>query len=57
MSGGNLAPEDKKAGMFGLQYLINDGIVFAAAFAGAFIWQISSDCYPQPQFVSKNSRF
>lgn len=37
----DLAPEDKKAGMFGLYYLVRDVIVSAAAFAGAFLWQLS----------------
>jgi MFS family permease len=37
----DLAPEDKKAGMFGLYYLIRDVIVSLAAFGGAFLWQIS----------------
>ena len=39
----DLAPEDKKAGMFGLYYLIRDVTVSAAAFAGAFLWQISPE--------------
>ena len=39
----DLAPEDKKAGMFGLYYLIRDVIVSAAAFAGAFLWEISPE--------------
>jgi MFS family permease len=34
----DLAPEDKKAGMFGLYYLIRDVIVSIAAFGGAFLW-------------------
>ncbi|MEI7637235.1 MAG: MFS transporter [Syntrophus sp. (in: bacteria)] len=37
----DLAPEDNKAGMFGLYYLIRDVIVSAAALGGAFLWQIS----------------
>jgi predicted MFS family arabinose efflux permease len=37
----DLAPEDKKAGMFGLYYLIRDVIVSAAALGGAFLWQMS----------------
>jgi predicted MFS family arabinose efflux permease len=37
----DLAPVDKKAGMFGLYYLIRDVIVSAAALGGAFLWQIS----------------
>ncbi len=39
----NLAPEDRKAGMFGLYYLIRDVIVSVAAFGGAFLWQISPE--------------
>jgi MFS family permease len=37
----DLAPEDRKAGMFGLYYLIRDVIVSLSAFGGAFLWQIS----------------
>lgn len=37
----DLAPEDKKAGMFGLYYLIRDVIVSISAFGGAFLWRIS----------------
>jgi MFS family permease len=36
----DLAPENQKAGMFGLYYLIRDVIVSVAAFGGAFLWQI-----------------
>lgn len=43
----DLAPEDKKAGMFGLYYLIRDVIVSLAAFGGAFLWDIS----PQTNFL------
>ncbi len=43
----DLAPEDKKAGMFGLYYLIRDVIVSFAAFGGAFLWEIS----PQTNFL------
>jgi MFS family permease len=39
----DLAPEDKKAGMFGLYYLARDIIVSVAAFGGAFLWQISPE--------------
>ena len=39
----DLAPEDKRAGMFGLYYLIRDVIVSTAAFGGAFLWQISPE--------------
>jgi MFS family permease len=37
----DLAPEDKKAGMFGLYYLLRDVIVAVAAVGGAFLWNIS----------------
>lgn len=37
----DLAPEGRKAGMFGLYYLIRDVIVSVAAFGGAFLWQMS----------------
>lgn len=37
----DLAPEDQKAGMFGLYYLIRDSIVSLAAFGGAFLWDVS----------------
>ena len=37
----DLAPEDRKAGMFGLYYLIRDVIVSVAAFGGAFLWEVS----------------
>jgi len=36
----DLAPEDRKAGMFGLYYLIRDVVVSVAAFGGAFLWAI-----------------
>jgi MFS family permease len=36
----DLAPEDRKAGVFGLYYLVRDTIVSAAAFGGAFLWSI-----------------
>jgi MFS family permease len=36
----DLAPEDRKAGMFGLYYLVRDTIVSVAAFGGAFLWSI-----------------
>jgi MFS family permease len=44
----DLAPEDKKAGMFGLYYLIRDVIVSIGAFGGAFLWQIS----PEANFLA-----
>ena len=39
----DLAPEDRKAGMFGLYYLIRDVIVSVAAFGGAFLWWASPE--------------
>ena len=36
----DLAPEDRKAAMFGLYYLLRDVIVSVPAFGGAFLWQI-----------------
>jgi MFS family permease len=36
----DLAPEDRKAAMFGLYYLFRDTVVSIAAFGGAFLWQI-----------------
>jgi MFS family permease len=37
----DLAPEDRKAAMFGLYYMLRDIIVSLAAFGGAFLWLIS----------------
>jgi MFS family permease len=37
----DLAPEGKKASMFGLYYLMRDVIVSIAAFGGAFLWEVS----------------
>jgi predicted MFS family arabinose efflux permease len=42
-----LAPEDHKAGMFGLYYLVRDIVVSVAAFGGAFLWEVS----PQANFI------
>lgn len=36
----DLAPEDCKASMFGLYYLMRDVVVSVAAFGGAFLWEI-----------------
>jgi MFS family permease len=36
-----LCPERKKAGMFGFYYLLRDSVVALAAFAGAWLWEIS----------------
>lgn len=43
----DLAPEDQKAGMFGLYYLIRDVIVSFAAFGGAWLWELG----PQVNFA------
>jgi MFS family permease len=37
----DLAPEFRKAAMFGLYYLMRDVVVSAAAFGGAFLWLVS----------------
>jgi len=37
----DLAPEDRKAGMFGLYYLMRDVIVSMAAFSAGWLWNIS----------------
>ncbi len=37
----DLAPEGRKAAMFGLYYLLRDVVVSVAAFGGAFLWIIS----------------
>ena len=37
----DLAPEGRKAAMFGLYYLVRDVIVAFAAFGGALLWQVS----------------
>jgi MFS family permease len=37
----DLAPEGKKASMFGLYYLLRDVIVSIAAFSGALLWNVS----------------
>ncbi|MCG2658800.1 MAG: MFS transporter [Kiritimatiellae bacterium] len=44
----DLAPEDRKAGMFGLYYLIRDMIVSVAAFGGALLWMVS----PATNFIT-----
>jgi len=44
----DLAPEGRKAAMFGLYYLMRDIIVSVAAFGGAFLWLIS----PQINFLT-----
>jgi MFS family permease len=42
----DLAPEDRKAAMFGLYYLIRDVIVSIAAFGGGVLWAISAGTNP-----------
>jgi MFS family permease len=44
----DLAPDNCKAGMFGLYYLVRDVVVAAAALGGAFLWQVS----PQVNFLT-----
>ncbi len=39
----DLAPEGRKAAMFGLYYLIRDILVAFAAFGGALLWRISPE--------------
>ncbi len=39
----DLAPEGRKAGMFGAYYLVRDTVVSFAAFGGAFLWQVSPE--------------
>lgn len=43
----DLAPEDMKAGIFGVYYLLRDVIVSVAAFSGALLWNVS----PQVNFL------
>ena len=44
----DLSPDNCKAGMFGLYYLIRDVFVAVAALGGAFLWQIS----PQTNLIT-----
>ena len=37
----DLSPDEHKAGMYGLYYLMRDAGVSLAAFGGALLWQIS----------------
>lgn len=39
----DLAPEDHKAGVFGVYYLLRDSIVSFAAFGGAYLWAIKPE--------------
>ncbi len=47
----DLAPNDCKAAMFGLYYLVRDIFVSAAALGGAFLWQISPETNLLTAFV------
>jgi MFS-type transporter involved in bile tolerance (Atg22 family) len=47
----DLAPDGRKAAMFGLYYLIRDIIVAFAAFGGALLWQISPELNLKVAFV------
>ncbi len=37
----DLAPEERKAAVFGLYYMLRDIVVSIAAFGGAFLWMIN----------------
>lgn len=39
----DLAPEGRKASMFGLYYLVRDVVVSVAAFGGALLWRLSPE--------------
>jgi len=39
----DLAPEGRKAAMFGLYYLVRDVLVAFAAFGGALLWNVSPE--------------
>jgi MFS family permease len=39
----DLAPDEMKASMFGVYYLLRDVVVSLAAFGGAFLWQVSPE--------------
>ena len=47
----DLSPENCRAGMFGLYYLIRDGVVAFAAVGGALLWQISPEANLVAAFV------
>jgi MFS family permease len=47
----DLAPEGRKAAMFGLYYLIRDVLVAFAAFGGALLWQHSPELNLKVAFV------
>ncbi|MFA6107163.1 MAG: MFS transporter [Candidatus Latescibacterota bacterium] len=46
----DLAPEGRKATMFGLYYLVRDVLVAFAAFGGALLWQVSPELNLQVAF-------
>jgi hypothetical protein len=46
----DLAPEGRKAAMFGLYYFIRDVLVAFAAFGGALLWRISPELNLQVAF-------
>lgn len=47
----DLAPEGRKASMFGLYYLVRDILVAFAAFGGALLWQVSPELNLKVAFV------
>lgn len=47
----DLAPEGRKAAMFGLYYLVRDILVAFAAFGGALLWRISPELNLKVAFV------
>ncbi|MCE5325850.1 MAG: MFS transporter [Planctomycetaceae bacterium] len=47
----DLAPEDRKAAIFGLYYLVRDVIVSLAAFGGAWLWAVNAEVNLLTAFV------
>ncbi len=47
----DLAPEDRKAAIFGLYYLVRDVIVSLAAFGGAWLWAVNAEANLLTAFV------
>ena len=47
----DLAPENQKAGAFGVYYLCRDVVVSLGAFAGAFLWQLG----PEANFLTASA--
>lgn len=47
----DLAPEGRKASMFGLYYLMRDVLVAFAAFGGALLWRVSPELNLQAAFA------